>query len=123
MRLWIRSVQYALQGLSFAFRNERNMRIHAVIALVALLFLAALDVSLIEGLLVLLAMLLVFASELFNTALEKAIDTAGKPPHPLAKAAKDCAAAAVLLCSVFALIVGLAVFGPLLLEGSSWRWN
>lgn len=123
MRAWLRSVRFALQGVAFAFRHERNMRIHGIIAGVVLLLVAALDVTLIRGLLVLLAILLVFVSELFNTALEKTIDMAAQKPHPLAKAAKDCAAAAVLFCSLFAVIVGVAVFGPLLWEGPAWRWK
>lgn len=123
MRAWLQSVRFACQGLAFAFRHERNMRIHVGITVPVLLALVLLDVSLIKGLFVLLAMLLVFVSELFNTALEKTIDTLGKPPHPLAKAAKDCAAAAVLLCACFAVIVGMTVFGPLLWEGPAWRWT
>lgn len=99
------------------------MRIHAALSVPVFAALVLLDVSLVGGLFVLLAMVLVFVSELFNTALEKTIDTMGKPPHPLAKAAKDCAAAAVLVCACFAVIVGIAVFGPLLWEGPTWRWT
>lgn len=123
MRAWLQSVRFACQGLAFAFRNERNMRIHTAMTVPVCLALVLLDVSPVKGLFVLLALLLVFVSELFNTALEKTIDTLGKPPHPLAKAAKDCAAAAVLLCACFAVIVGFVVFGPLLWEGPIWRWT
>ncbi|OUM91995.1 MAG: hypothetical protein BAA04_05980 [Firmicutes bacterium ZCTH02-B6] len=123
MRIWWRSVRFALQGLAFAWRNERNMRIHLCLALAALLLVALLDVPLVQALFVLLSILLVLTGELFNTALEKTIDATGAKPHPLAKAAKDCAAAAVLLCALFAVVVGIAVFGPLILEGPAWRWK
>ena len=123
MRLWLRSVRFALEGLAFAWRHERNMRIHSFVAPAAMILVAVLDVSLLQGLFVLLAILLVVTSELINTALEKAIDATGIKPHPLAKAAKDCAAAAVLLTALFAVIVGIAVFGPLILEGPAWRWK
>lgn len=123
MRIWWRSVRFALQGLAFAYRHERNMRIHAWLALLAVVLVAALDVPLVQALFVLLAILLVVAAELFNTALEKTIDATAVKPHPLAKAAKDCAAAAVLLCALFAVVVGIAVFGPLIVEGPAWRWK
>lgn len=123
MRAWLRSVRFAMQGLAFAYRNERNMRIHVRLALAALCLVAALDVPLVQGILVLLAIVLVMVTELINTALEKTIDSTGVKPHPLAKAAKDCAAAAVLLCAAFAVTVGIAVFLPLIWEGPAWRWK
>ena len=123
MRLWIKSVRFALQGLRFAFTHERNMRIHSVIAMIALVMLLVLNVSLTGVMFVLLALFLVIISELLNTAIEKTIDLTKPERHPLAKAAKDCAAAAVLLCSLFAVIIGLIVFGPLIWEGPVWRWK
>jgi diacylglycerol kinase len=122
MRLWLKSVRFAWQGIIFAFHYERNMRIHVVIAAIALLLTAVLDISVQETLFILLALVLVIMSELFNTAIEKTLDVAQPEPHPLARAAKDCAAAAVLICSIFAAAVGVIVFGRHLMEGLSWRW-
>jgi undecaprenol kinase len=122
MRLWLKSVRFAWQGIIFAFHYERNMRIHVGIAAIALLLAAVLDISVQETLFILLALVLVLMSELFNTAIEKTLDVAQPEPHPLARAAKDCAAAAVLICSIFAAAVGFIVFGGHLMEGLSWRW-
>lgn len=122
MRLWLKSVRFAWQGIIFAFHYERNMRIHVVIAAIALLLTAVLDISVQETLFILLALVLVIMSELFNTAIEKTLDVAQPEPHPLARAAKDCAAAAVLICSIFAAVVGVIVFGGHLMEGLTWRW-
>ena len=121
MRVWLRSVQFAAQGIAFALKHERNMRIHVVFAVLAILLIIILEVSKTEILFVLLALFMVMASELMNTAIEKTLDLAKPEVHPLAKAAKDCAAAAVLLCTIFAVIVGLVVFGPQLWEGPQWR--
>ncbi len=123
MRLWLKSVKFAWQGVRFAFHYERNMRIHTVLASIAILLVVLLDISMVETLFILLALTLVIMSELFNTAIEKTLDIAQPEPHPLAKAAKDCAAAAVLVCSVFAAVVGLIIFGAHLLEGVTWRWT
>nr|WP_325175567.1 diacylglycerol kinase family protein [Paenibacillus sonchi] len=60
--------------------------------------------------LLLLAITLVLAAELLNTAIEATIDLVSPEIHPLAKKAKDTAAGAVLLTAVFAAIVGIYVF-------------
>lgn len=111
MRRLITSLRHACAGFGFALRRERNMKIHAAAAAVALVLCAALRVDRIELLFVLLAICLVLAAELVNTAIEKWIDASVAGPHPMAKAAKDCAAAAVLVTAVFAIGVGLVVFG------------
>lgn len=61
---------------------------------------------------VLLLAALVLSLELVNTALEALTDLASPVYHPLAKQAKDTAAAAVLLASLLALLVGLRLFLP-----------
>ena len=57
-----------------------------------------------------------WVTELFNTALEALTDLVSPEYHPNAKAAKDAAAAAVLLSALTAGIVGLIVLGPPLLQ-------
>jgi diacylglycerol kinase len=57
-------------------------------------------------------MALVWAAELFNTALEAAIDLASPNLHPLAKAGKDAAAGAVLVTAIGAILTGLLIIGP-----------
>lgn len=59
---------------------------------------------------VLTAIFLVLVTELMNTAVEAAVDLADPHIHPLAKAAKDTAAGAVLLAAVFAVVIGCMVF-------------
>jgi diacylglycerol kinase (ATP) len=65
---------------------------------------------------ILLACALVLSVELLNTALEAAVDLVSPEWHPLARAAKDAAAGAVLAASLGALLTGLAVLGPPLLR-------
>jgi diacylglycerol kinase (ATP) len=59
--------------------------------------------------------MIVLSAELFNTALEAAIDRASPEHHPLAKVAKDTAAGAVLISAIGAVIVGVLIFLPRLL--------
>ena len=102
----------ALSGLGWAFRTQRNLRIHAAAAVAAAGLGAWLGIGRAEWVAVALCLALVPALECANTALEAAVDLASPARHPLAKRAKDCAAAAVLLASAGAVAVGLLVFLP-----------
>lgn len=54
----------------------------------------------------------VWMSELINTAIERTVDLVSPDQHPLAKAAKDTAAGAVLVAALFAAFVGWVVLAP-----------
>ena len=74
-----------------------------------------LRVSLDQWAILLTMIALVFHAEIINTALEAIVDKVSPEFHPLAKVAKDCAAGAVLVTALAAVIVGLLIFGPKLL--------
>lgn len=120
------SFRFAGEGLAFALRTQRNLRIHFAAAGAVLLLAAALPVSALEGLVLVGAVALVLVAELFNTALEAAVDLATDRFHPLAKVAKDVAAAAVLVASVGAAAAGVLVFAghawPLQLRPHAGAW-
>jgi len=59
---------------------------------------------------------LVWTAEGFNTALEALADRVAPEHHPLVGRAKDVAAGAVLAASIFAVAIGLLVFGPRLIS-------
>lgn len=109
----LRSFGYALGGLRYAWRVQRNFRLEAYLGLFALFLALWLGVNPWP---VLLFAALVLALELMNTALEALTDLISPVYHPLAKAAKDAAAAAVLLASLLALLAGLYLFLPPLLR-------
>lgn len=107
------SLGHALRGLRL-FVAQPNARIHCVAALGVVALGWWLRVSAPEWLALVLAMALVMGAEALNTALEYVVDLASPEWHPLARDAKDVAAAAVLLCSVGAAVVGALVFVPYL---------
>ncbi len=115
-----RSFEHAYRGLVYAVRTQRNMRIHVVIATLVLVASLLVEVSKLELAVLVLVILLVLITEMFNTALEFAVDLATKEYHPLAKLAKDVSAGAVLVSSVGAVLVGYLILaddlGPLSLE-------
>lgn len=111
-RTFIDSFRYAFIGVATAFKEERNMRFHVLSTILVILLSFFLSLSVQEWLWMLLASFLVLVMEIWNTVIENTIDLITPDYHPLAKKAKDMAAAAVLFTSVFAVIVGALIFLP-----------
>jgi len=88
------------------------MKIHGAVMLLILAAAFFFKVTPLEWAVVLLAIGLVIALELINTAVEALVDLYTQEYRHLAAVAKDVAAGAVLFCSVIALIIGLIIFLP-----------
>lgn len=104
------SFNYAISGFIYAVRTQRNMKIHMVAAIGVILFSLFTNITKVELLVLFISMTMVMSAELLNTAIESAIDATTNHYHPLAKIAKNAAAAAVLLTAVNALVVGYFIF-------------
>ncbi|NLG86215.1 MAG: diacylglycerol kinase family protein [Firmicutes bacterium] len=115
------SLYFALSGLVWAWQTQGNVRRHTVAAVVAVALAHLLALSLFERALIILTIALVIATELVNTAIEAIIDLCNPYYHPLAKRAKDVAAAAVLVTALAAVAVGLWLFGPPLSQLFAFR--
>ena len=105
------SFGHALRGLR-VFVSQPNARIHCAAAALVVALASWLQVSAMEWVALVLAIALVMGAEALNTALEYVVDLASPQWHALARDAKDVAAAAVLVCSIGAAVVGLLVFWP-----------
>ena len=99
----------ALAGLRHAVVSEHSLRFQLLVFTLVLLALAIVRPGAVWTALVLLASGAVLAAELFNTALEALADVLHPEQHPQIKIVKDCAAAAVLIASLAAVGVGLAL--------------
>jgi diacylglycerol kinase (ATP) len=106
----IESFNFAIEGVVHVLRTQRNMRIHFAVAVVVLVTAAAVGVSKIELIALLLSIAFVLVAEMINTAIEGTIDAATTSFDPMAKLAKDIAAGAVLIASINAVAVGYLVF-------------
>jgi diacylglycerol kinase (ATP) len=106
----VNSLNYAFEGVIYVVRTQRNMRIHFAIAVLVLLLGVLLGVTRFELLALMVSVSFVLVAEMLNTALEKAIDVATNSFDPVARAAKDVAAGAVLIAAVNAIFVGYVVF-------------
>jgi diacylglycerol kinase (ATP) len=109
-RSLIWSFDYAIRGIVYAMRTQRNMRLHAIAAAVVILGALALRISGLELIALIFAIGLVVCAELINTAVEATVDLAVEGFDPMAAVAKDVAAGGVLVASVTAFGVGYVVF-------------
>ena len=107
---------HAFHGLRYVLRTQRNAWIHAAFSTAVLLVALWLHLPLRDWAVLFLTIALVWTAEFINTALEAVVDLASPQQHPLAKVGKDVGAAAVLLASLAAILVGLLLLGPPLLE-------
>ncbi len=106
----IESFNYAIEGVIHVLRTHRNMRIHFAAAVAVIVIAAAVGVSKLELIALLISIAFVLVAEMINSAVEGAIDAATTSFDPMAKLAKDIAAGAVLIAAVNAVAVGYLVF-------------
>ena len=111
----LRSFGYAFAGVAYILRTQRNARIELGIGLAAVLLASWLGISSVEWAVLMVTIAFVVGLEWINTSLELAVSLASPERHPSAKAAKDVAAACVLLGAVASVLVGLLLFAPRLL--------
>lgn len=110
------SFQYAWQGVLYAFKSQRNFRIHVFVAILAFSLATFFHVSATEMAIITLTVAMVLVLELLNTAIESVVDlSVGQKYHELAKIAKDCAAGAVLISALTACLVAIYLFLPYIL--------
>jgi len=112
----LRSFICASRGLRDMLHSHHNARVHAAATLVVILAGMLFRLSLSEWCMITLAVIAVWVAEALNTACEYLIDLASPSMHPIAGKAKDTAAAAVLIAAIGAMIVGVLVFGPHVLQ-------
>lgn len=114
---WVEPFRVAISGVALTFRTQRHMRFHLYVVLAVLVLASLLNFGLREVLILLFTISLVLIAEMFNSAIEAVVDLVQPTYHPLAKTAKDISAGAVLITTVFALVVG----GLLILGDSRWE--
>jgi diacylglycerol kinase len=113
-----RSFSFAGRGVWHVVRTQRNMRVHLAAAATVIILAVILRVGAADWACLLAVIGLVLTAEALNTVVEAIVDLCTDEFHPLAKVAKDVAAGAVLISSVAAVGVGIAVFLPRLLRSA-----
>ncbi len=112
----LRSFYYACQGIKHAFVSERNMKIHGIVMVFVIAAAFFFNISRIEFLIVLLTIAMVIGLEMTNTAIESLVNSIINEYCPWAAVAKNVAAGAVLFSAAVAIIIGLVIFVPYIVQ-------
>ncbi|WP_352419857.1 diacylglycerol kinase [Proteiniborus sp.] len=110
VRKLIDSFNYAVSGIIYTLKTQRNMRIHYIAAILVLFLSLFLNFTRIELLMLFFTIALVIVAEMINTAIEKAIDLFTQEYNILAEISKNVAAGAVLIAAINAIIVAYLLF-------------
>lgn len=104
------SLSYAIAGIVYVLKTQRNMRVHFTVAIAVLFFSSFFNLSNFELLAIFFAIVLVILSEMVNTAIESTVDILTEEYNSKAKIAKNVAAGAVLIAALNSVVIGLVVF-------------
>ena len=116
LRRFFRAFVAAAGGLAETARYEQNFRIHALVAVAAVAFSVYLKLTAVEMSVIVLCCGAVLSLELVNTAIERVVDKVSPGKNELARQAKDCAAAAVLMGAGTSLVIAGLIWGPKVLK-------
>jgi len=113
-RQWIKSANFAIEGILHAAKTQRHVRYHFLSAAAVLLLTYVLGVSRTEFLIIALSVIAVLLSEMFNTAIETIVDIISPQHSEKARIAKDMAAGAVLITAFGVSVIGYIILFPYL---------
>lgn len=104
------SFNFAIEGFMYVLKTQRNMRLHFLLGIIAILTGLYFNFSKTEIILLLVTICVVFIAEMFNTVVEILIDLITDEFHPLARIIKDISAGAVLVAAINAVFVAYLLF-------------
>jgi len=110
------SIKNALNGLWHVLKSQQNAHLHLIATVIVVLTGLWLGLSIANWVFLLLVIGMVWIAEFLNTALEVIVNLASPDQHPLAKVGKDLGAAAVLIATIIALIIGIIILGPPIID-------
>ena len=112
----VASFKHALAGIWVAFREHPNFRVHTVIAVFVVIVSLLFQITRMEFIIIIFTINLVFITEMINTSVEEITNLITIKWAQQAKLAKDVAAGMTLITAISAVIVGLIIFIPYILN-------
>jgi len=106
-----KSFSYALQGLIEIYKSQRNFRIQSLIGLIVLIVATFANLTQVEFILLIFTVMLVLIMETVNTVTEQLLDFLHPFYSSSVKIIKDVSAASVFITSIFAVAIGIIIFG------------
>ena len=116
IKRFFKSFIYAGEGIISALKTEQNLLLDLIIGILTIIIGFLLKISTVEFAIILLTIALVISMELINTSIEYVVDMAMPEIHPLAKLSKDIGSGAVLVSSTIAVIIGLIIYLPKVID-------
>lgn len=110
MKSFFKSFAYAFRGIVSAIMTQRNFRFHIIVTICVIAFSLFYDLTKYEYMILVLIIALVISLELVNTALEKTVDICSPNYSKLAEISKNCAAGAVLVSAIGAVVIAIFIF-------------
>ena len=107
-----KSFNWATGGVIYSFTKGTHLKIETAAAIIAIILGFIYSISSSEWLVLVLIISAILSAETMNTAVEEACDVLHPEHHPGARLAKHCAAGAVLILSIAALVIGAVIFVP-----------
>ena len=104
----------SINGLRAALRHEQAFQQEVVIGVLCIIAIPFLQTSALESAILIVAVVLVWITELLNSGLEWTIDYISEDAHPYAKIAKDMGSAAVMVSLIAAVAIWLIILIPYL---------
>ncbi len=112
LRRWLKSANFAIEGILHGARTQRHMRYHFISATAVLITSYALGVTSLEFIVLSLAVILVLSAEMLNSAVEAIVDLLSPGYAEKARIAKDIAAGAVFISAFGAALIGYVILFP-----------
>ena len=111
-----KSFIYAFRGLFKTLAEEQNLQIQSLAGLVVIVLGWCLEIKIWEWCILLLVIFIVILMEIINSAVERITDVLKPRLDTYVKEIKDIMAAAVMLASLVAVVIGLIIFIPYFLK-------
>jgi len=108
----VKSFVYAFRGLGKTFKEEQNLQVQTIIAIFVIILAGIFQVNIIEWSLLIIVISLVILTEIINSAVERITDVLKPRINSYVKEIKDIMAAAVMMASITATVVGIIILGP-----------
>jgi diacylglycerol kinase len=108
----VKSFGHAFRGVKDLLQTEQNAKIHLSATLLVFVFSIGFHISRVEASILFVAVIMVFALEIINTAIEKTLDLLHPHEHDTVRRVKDALAGSVLIAAFIALVVATAIFYP-----------
>ena len=107
----------ARKGMRLSIKSERNIRVHLFTAVLVLITAYCLNFSIVKFCILLLTIAGVISAEMFDSAIEFSLDAIFHNRYcRMVGMAKDIAAGAVMLVTISAVMIGVLLFAPPIIQ-------